>query len=209
MKKLNLKTLTGTALICGSFVMLNACNSGTQTNNSDTANTEISDSLVDKGDAIDMNKDKFATDSLEDDSKRVVRAYSDGLYEVKASEAAKTKATDADVKKIAAMMVTAHNKLNKQLVDLAKKKSFTLPETIEQGQLDDINKTGEKTGLDFDKAYVDDLVDKHEKAIDMFEKSADKSNDPDVKKAFTDALPELRAHLEHAKTLKEKLDAKK
>jgi putative membrane protein len=197
MKKLNLKTISGMALICGSFVMLNACNSGTQSNNSDTSNTEISDTLVDKGDAIDMNKDKFATDSLEDDSKRVVRAYSDGLYEVKASESAKTKATDADVKKIAAMMVTAHNKLNKQLVDLAKKKSFTLPETIEQGQ------------LDFDKSYVDELIDKHEKAVNMFEKSAEKANDPDVKKVFTDALPELRAHLEHAKTLKEKLDAKK
>ncbi|UYQ93967.1 DUF4142 domain-containing protein [Chitinophaga horti] len=209
MKTLKLKTLPGMALIIGSFVMVNACNSGTTTNNSDSANTEIPDSAVTKSDAIDMNKDKFATDSLEDDSKRVVKAYASGLYEVKASEGAKAKATDADVKKAAAMMVTAHTKLNKQLRDLAAKKSFTLPESVDQGQQNDIDKVAEKSGLDFDKAYVDDLIDKHEKTIDMFEKSSEKAEDPDVKKAFTDALPELRKHLEHAKTLKEKLDAKK
>lgn len=209
MKTLKLKTLPGMALIIGSFVMVNACNSGSTTNSGDTTGTTIPDSAITKDDAIDMNKDKFASDSLEDDSKRVVKAYNDGLYEVKASAAAKTKATNADVKKIAAMMVTAHTKLNGNLKALAAKKSFTLPESIEQGAQNDIDKIGEKTGLDFDKAYVDDLVDKHEKAISMFEKSADKAEDPDVKKAFADALPELRAHLEHAKTLQEKLkDAK-
>ncbi|WP_295118053.1 DUF4142 domain-containing protein [uncultured Chitinophaga sp.] len=208
MKTLKLKTLTGMALI-GSFVMINACNSGTTNNNSDSANTEIPDSAITKDEAIDMNKDKFASDSLEDDSKRVVKAYNDGLYEVKVSEAAKAKGTDPEVKKIAAMMVTAHTKLNGQLKTLAGKKSFTLPESIEQGDQNDIDKLAEKSGLDFDKAYVDDLVDEHEDAIKNFEKWADKAEDPDVKKAFVDALPELRTHLDHAKALKDKLDAKK
>ena len=53
------------------------------------------------------------------------------------------------------------------------------------------------------------MVDGHEKTIDKIEKASEKAKDPDIKIWATKMVPTLRTHLEHAKILKEKVDAVK
>lgn len=59
----------------------------------------------------------------------------------------------------------------------------------------------DKTGEEFDKEYVDLVVDAHEESIKMFEKAAEDSEDSEVRAFAAQALPSLRAHLEHANSL--------
>lgn len=187
-----------------------ACNGGGKTTTDDTStvgNSDVTavDTGLTKGMAQDVNKDKFSDDSLRDDAGYVTRAAEDGMYEVRLSKDAQAKTTNASVKKLAAHMQQAHEKANKQLAELAATKSITIPTVLPQGKTDDINRLLEKSGNDFDKALVDELDDKHQKAIKLFEDAAQDAKDPDVKAWFAKTLPELRNHLEMVRKEKAKL----
>lgn len=181
-----------------------ACNSGTRTTTDDTStvgNQDITavDTGMTKGMAQDVNKDKFSDDSLRDDASFVTRAAEDGMYEVKLTTDAQAKTANAGVKKLAAHMQKAHEKANKELAALAATKSITVPTVLPQGKTDDINRLLEKSGNDFDKALVEELSDKHEKAIRLFEDASKDVKDPELKAWFAKTLPELRNHLEMVK----------
>lgn len=180
-----------------------ACNNAGTQNNSDT--TLPSDTGVTDDMARDANRDILPSDSLRDDAKNLVKAAEDGLFEVRISTDAQGKANSASVKNLAKHMQTAHEKVNKELMELANQKSIILPTAISDGQSKDIGNIMEKSGKDFDKAFVDKLESAHKDAIDLFEKGADKSEDPDIKAFFAKHLPELRSHLDMVKKEQDKL----
>ncbi|QEH41517.1 DUF4142 domain-containing protein [Chitinophaga sp. XS-30] len=182
--------------------MMAACNNNAGNNNQDSI--PAGDTGMTRSDAQDINRDALSND-LKDDAKNITKAAEDGLYEVKITSSGKTKATSAGVKKLAEHMQKSHEKLNQQLAELATKKNVTIPTALNESKERDIANIMEKTGNDFDKAFVDELVDKHEKAIDLFEKTAEHAQDPEVRDWFSKTLPELRSHLEMAKAEKEKL----
>ena len=101
-----------------------------------------------------------------DDAKFAADAANGGLAEVALGKLAQTKATNAQVKSFADMMVTDHGKANDELMAIAKTKNITLPtapDADHQKKLEDLSKL---SGKDFDKAYVDAMVDGHKKALD-------------------------------------------
>ena len=65
---------------------------------------------------------------------------------------------------------------------------------------DKLNMLGQKSGAEFDRAYIDMMVDGHSKAIQLYEK-ASKSSDSDISTFATKMLPTLKQHQERAKTL--------
>lgn len=171
-----------------------ACNNAGTQNNSDTtlpSDTGITDNM-----ARDVNRDVLPNDSVRDDSKELVKAAEDGLFEVRISKDAQTKASSASVKTLAKHMEQAHEKVNKELVALAASKSIITPTAISDAQSKDISDIMEKSGKDFDKAYLDKLESAHKDAIDLFEKQSEKAEDPDIKAFFAKHLPELRSHLD-------------
>jgi predicted outer membrane protein len=57
------------------------------------------------------------------------------------------------------------------------------------------------SGEEFDREYVDLLVDQHERDVRMFEKAAEKAADSEVRAFASKHLPELQAHLDRANSL--------
>jgi putative membrane protein len=162
--------------------------------------------------AEDENEAKFddtANDSLEDDSEYLVAAAEVDMKEIDLSKLAQTKSTNADVKAFAQMMIDQHTKAAAELKTLAATKNISLPEASTEKTQDAVKDLNDKTGKDFDKKYADMMVDGHEKTIDKIEKASEKAKDPDIKIWATKMVPTLRTHLEHAKILKEKVDAVK
>lgn len=194
---------TSALLLVMALMSATACNNRSRTNQSDTLTEE--DTGVTRDMAQDVNKEVLADDSLSDDSKNVTKAAEDGLYEVRLTSEGKAKTASASIKKMAENMQKTHEKLNMELAGLASKKGITIPTALEDGKVKDIAKLMEKTGNDFDKAFVDELVDKHEKAINLFERTSENAKDPEIKVWFTKVLPELREHLSMAKMEKDKL----
>ncbi len=64
-----------------------------------------------------------------------------------------------------------------------------------------VNKLSKKTGAEFDRSYVDMMVKDHKDAVDLFEKEAGRTDDPQVSSFAQQTLPKLREHLEKAQTL--------
>src|SRR5437868_6464105 len=117
------------------------------------------------------------------------RATACGMTKVQLSQMAQNKATDAKVKGFAAMMIHDHSAANEQVKALAGQRNVTLPDSISSDHKKKANDLSKKTGRAFDKAYMDDMVDDHQSAVDLFEKSADKVNDTDVKTFINNTLP--------------------
>src|SRR5690606_2105183 len=59
------------------------------------------------------------------------------------------------------------------------------------------------TGEEFDREYVDLMVDQHERDVQLFQKTAKGADDPDVRKFANQHLGKLQAHLDRAKNLME------
>ena len=194
MKKLSLIMLTALAAFA-----FHACNNGTK----DSKESADSSNMT-----KDTSTNPAATGGIavdKDDAKFVTTAANDGMAEVAAGKMAQEKAVGTRVKEFAAMMVTDHTKAGDELAALAKTKNITLPATPDedaQKKADDLSK---KTGKDFDKAYVDHMVDAHENAVKLFTDASQNCKDADLKAFATKTLPTLKMHLDSIKALKKSM----
>lgn len=127
-----------------------------------------------------------------------------GMAEVELGRLAAQKATNPEVKKFAQMMVTDHTKANAELKTLAAKKNITLPTDMGSSMKSSMDDLSKLSGADFDKKYVDMMVDDHETDVDLFEDNTDNS-DADIKAFTTKTLPTLKAHLESIKSIQSKM----
>jgi putative membrane protein len=59
-----------------------------------------------------------------------------------------------------------------------------------------------KQGADFDRAYIDSMVDGHKDAIKLFEDASKNASDAEVKSFAATHLPTLQQHDEKAQQLK-------
>ena len=136
------------------------------------------------------------TDSLKDDKDFMIEAASGGLLEVELGKLAQTNASSAAVKSFGKMMITDHTKANSELTALAKAKNVTIPSVPGEDAQKHIDELKTKKGADFDKAYVDLMVDDHKEDIDEFQKAADDGKEPEVKAFASKTLPTLKEHLQ-------------
>lgn len=142
-------------------------------------------------------------------AQHLVDAYSGGMFEIKASENAALNASSPEVKKIATMMVEAHGKMNLEIEKLANTKGVTLATDLTDDQRKELEKLTEKTGIDYDKAYISKMKDKHEDALSMLNKVSEKCDDAEIKAWAQTTAPEVSSHLEMIKAADENLKDKK
>lgn len=131
------------------------------------------------------------------------------LIEIETAKLATEKATNVEVKKYAEMLVTHHTKSSAELKNLADGRQLSLPTSLTDKGKDVYNKLNEKSGQDFDKEFIDTMIDDHEKTIrKMEDASEDNDNDQNVKVWASNKITSLTSHLQQAKMIKEKLDKK-
>lgn len=130
-----------------------------------------------------------------------------GMAEVEMSKLAQTKAQNAEVKKFAAMMVADHTKANSELKTLAAKQNVMLPTAVSSSHQSTLEDLQGLTGAEFDKAYVDAMVDAHEADVELFREQAedDDTTMADAKTFAAKTLPTLQKHLEMIKGIQAKL----
>jgi len=178
-------------------------------NNESTDSVSKADSLneakSDSNNTSDNSKMKGGVLGVSESTASFMTGVADvGMTEVKLGQLAQEKATNARIKVFGQMMVNDHSKAGDELKALAGKKNVTLPQTMgddHQKKYDDLQK---KSGKDFDKAYINAMVDGHESAVSDFKKNTDNS-DADVKEWVNKTLPTLQMHLDSAKAIKKAL----
>ncbi len=155
--------------------------------------------------AEDRNEEVMDDRKGEKDAQFLVEAADINLMEVHMGRMGTAQATMPDVKEFGKKMEMDHQKAFDELSGLAASKNIAIPSTVTDETMKDHQNLAEKTGYDFDRAFMNDMVDSHEKAVNKFEKAADDCEDPEIKAWAAKMLPELSAHLDAAKMLKEKV----
>lgn len=154
-------------------------------------------------------EDTSVEETMDDLSEFMTEAASGGMMEVELGKMAQEKAQHADVKSFAQMMVTDHTKANDELKALAGTKSIVLPDSMSKDHMDHITELRDKTGADFDNAYMDLMVEDHEEDVKEFEEAVNELQDPEAKAFASKTLTTLRKHHERAKQINDMLDKKK
>ena len=129
----------------------------------------------------------------EKDKTFMKRAAKGGMMEVAMGQVAEQKGQSEDVKSFGKRMVTDHGKANDELKSIASKKGFQLPSKEHS-----VKWTS-------DKAYIDMMVQDHEKDLAEFKEEATSGSDSDVKKFADDTAKMVQEHLDLAKETQGKL----
>ncbi|MCC5845749.1 MAG: DUF4142 domain-containing protein [Verrucomicrobia bacterium] len=112
------------------------------------------------------------------------------------------KAVHPDVKAYAEMIVTDHTASRANLMILASTRGLDLSDDMEY-EPTRTHRNLEKTDReDFDRKFLDRMVDDHKKQIGDYEDAAEDAKDAQVKAFAAERLPMLRAHHEKAEALR-------
>jgi putative membrane protein len=136
------------------------------------------------------------------DRKFIEEAAGSGMFEVQVAQLAASKATDANVKSYASMLVDHHTAANNELVKIANAKGVELPAAPPRGMRKEIEKLGKKNGAEFDREFVREVgIKDHKKDIKKFEHASKDVKDAELKAFVDKTLPVLREHLAAAEKL--------
>jgi putative membrane protein len=185
-----------TLLIAG----CSACNNST----SDSAKTDTGAATTEDHTSTTLDKDSTrggapATENT--DSNFAVKASVGNMAEVVMGKLAVTHGGSKRVKDFGAMMIRDHTEAGDKLRQIASQKNIILPGILdkeEQKHVDDLQK---KSGNDFDKMYMDMMLDDHKDDIKEFQKAGSNCKDADLKNFAITTLPVLEKHLDSAKAV--------
>ena len=122
-------------------------------------------------------------------------AARDGLFHVEAGKLAAQRGSSEDVKKFGQHAIEHHSQINDELMQMAKTKGVTLPETLVKKDRETLDKLEKLSGTDFDKPYIKMEIDHHSKDRSAFQKEVKDGKDPDVKAWAAKTVPTIEEHL--------------
>jgi putative membrane protein len=162
--------------------------------------------------------------------KNFVRDVSRGnAAEIDLSRLAAERSSSPDVKEFANKMVDDHTAAGTKLSSVASQSAIDAPVDLDDKHRDLHDKLSAKQGMDFERAYIDAMVDDHQKMLDTLESRLDrgslvrtndadsatppsvvpeKSDDPVTSRIngwAAESYPVVYAHLRSAKALKDTL----
>jgi putative membrane protein len=183
MKKVNLLLMA--AIAAG---MLQACSGGKASSTSDSSSTTSDSTKV-----ITIKSDSSA--KAISDTTFASKASISGVAEVALGKMAASKGTDSKIKDFGKMMVMDHGKANAELMSIAKTKNIMLPaalDTEHQAKSDSLSKL---TGKDFDKGYVQVMIEGHKKTLALMQTEASNGKDAELKAFAAKTAPIVQMHL--------------
>ena len=149
------------------------------------------------------------------------KALESGEKEAALSKLAGEKGVGADIKQYAQMLAQGHTQLNEQLRLIAEGDKAMPPKTgtapwhrsdsasppagVSPGaapaQSPEYQKLNGLAGPAFDKAYLDAMIEGHQKSVELYDQ-ASRSLDGAAKKLASEMLPKIKDHLQQAKNLR-------
>lgn len=153
----------------------------------------------------------------------VEESLSGGMAEVELGRMAQQRATDADVKQFAEMMVRDHSQGVDSLKQVAQQYSIQPRAELQERHRDLMDRLSNLTGAEFDREYMDAMVQGHEDMVDHLQTRASEdrfgenkgtvrpegSDNPveaNLNQWAANALPTTRRHLDEARRISDRLN---
>lgn len=191
-----MKKLLTVLFLTASLFFISCNNSGTTETKSDSTDSTRGDKPSDTS-ASKMSSTPPSQESID----FATKAADGGMMEVELGQIAQQNAKSQRVKDFGSMMVTDHSKANDELKSLAAANSVTLPATLSPGHKQHVDMMKKMTGTDFDKHYMDMMVNDHKGDIGEFQKEANSQTNDAFKSFAAKTLPTLQKHLDSAQAI--------
>jgi len=133
------------------------------------------------------------------------KMYEANALEVKLGTLAQKKASNADVKEFANLMVKDHTEAKDAIKKMAMEKNIMVPEMSDEKQ-SKITSLEKKSGMDFDKTYMDMMVKDHKKDADYLQKAIKDLEDPEFKEYAKNMLSTVMMHEQKAEDISQNLE---
>ncbi|WP_374730623.1 DUF4142 domain-containing protein [Aliirhizobium terrae] len=132
----------------------------------------------------------------------IMEASASDVFEIESSKLALTKGNDA-TKAFAQQMVTDHEKTTAELKALlaSGKVQGNPVATLTEDFKEEVDELAKLDGDEFSEEYIDDQVDAHEDAVDLFKRYAEEGENADLKAWAAKTLPALEHHYQMAQDL--------
>ena len=207
--------LTGLLSLACAAMLTVACNSNSRT---DVRDDSVVGTTGAAPDALKAGDRKFVEDLT----------YA-GAAEIELGRMAAERGASPDVKKFGQMMVDDHSKAGNELKDIATQYRIPQPAGIDEKHRQLMDTLARLRGAEFDKQYIDAMVQGHEDVVDKLESRVDERDrtavvtgqppkDTNVKPEPADnhiegslntwaagVLPVAKAHLDQAKSIQDAL----
>lgn len=153
--------------------------------------------------AEDVNEQRFEDTHMKDDAQFAVDVANEELGKLNVSNVALKQASSPQVKQIAQDILNRHNVILEELKSIVSGKGIALPAEPDDDNREKLNKLSSKSGMDFDKAYLDYLIDNHKDEIEAFEEQAAQGRDSSLRVWASEKLSLLREQLQLAELTRE------
>lgn len=132
----------------------------------------------------------------------IMEASASDVFEIESSKLALQKGNDA-TKAFAQQMVTDHEKTTAELKALVAsgKVQGNPVATLTEDFKEEIDELAKLDGDEFNEEYIDDQVEAHEDAVDLFKRYAEEGENADLKAWAGKTLPALEHHYQMAQDL--------
>jgi putative membrane protein len=209
-------TRTSALITLGVFAAasLGACNKGNNYGATDSAAGRVDSAAARTGSAATdsahrMDSANAAAHSSWTDPSIYGFATAANNGEIQLGQLAEKKATNAKVKAFAREMVTDHRAMLADAKSIFSKTSTTADTTANDARdlmdhaRDEIKELTDKAaGNDWDKNYMDKMVDDHQKVLDKLQDAAKNTTNADVRAALEKTTGKVQQHLTKAKDIR-------
>lgn len=128
-------------------------------------------------------------------------ALQGGMAEVELGHLAAEKGASADVREFGQKMVNDHTQLNDLLKQTAAKIDMNPPKGPSKKEKKLFAKLSALSGMQFDDAYIKDMVTGHTAALEDFRREAAETKNPAVKQAAEEGVKIVDGHLQIIKKI--------
>ncbi len=144
-------------------------------------------------------KDSVITPSItKDDEEFAVKIANAGMKEIELGKLAEEKGELKEVKEFGKHMVHQHTEMAAELKNVAQLKNITLPDSLSADAKSEKEELMKLKGREFDKKYMNAMVEGHKKVLSALEKEAADTQDPNLKAFAEKGIPIIKEHLQMA-----------
>ena len=175
----------------------------------DTDTKQNIDDSVDKADSANeryhdtaMNEPAVVID--ENSTTFLVRAANATMTQLEMAHMTQQIASTQSIKNFASMLAKEQQSLQQEIKSLAIAKHIILPGAVSNDDQKDINELAEMNGRNYDKAFINKIIDRYKDGIRLYAVAAKDAADVEIQNFANNSLVKLRMHLDSAQVLKKK-----
>lgn len=139
------------------------------------------------------------------DSTLIREARVGNMLEVRLGALAKQRASDPAVKQFGERMVTDHTTSGQEWAALASRMGLSSTPTLDATQQQSVTQLSALSGTEFDRAYVNTMVQDHQQDAATFQSRGPSAKSSDVRNLAANSLTTVQAHLSLAQQLASQL----